>query len=141
MLGSGSAGATPSVPLLPPMPQVERPARTSTCYALTGLDDRGRIGDTTALRALAWPPGTPVGFVMLPGVDAVLVRPGGRSRITADGRLRLPVPVRRLLNLQARDRVLLAADPQRQLLVVCTMAALDAMTTATLASALRAVAS
>jgi AbrB family looped-hinge helix DNA binding protein len=103
-------------------------ASTRNVYAVSGVDQRGRIGDTSTIQALGWRPGCEVGLSLLPGAAAASVSRGGRDRIGAQGRLSLPVPVRRCLRLRPGDRVLLAADMDRELIIVYTDAALNAMT-------------
>jgi len=101
---------------------------TSAWYALTTIDDRGRLADRSLLRVLRWEPGQPVELTVLPA-GVVLVAsgaPGGHA-VNGQGHLRLPAAVRRSCGLEAGDRVLLAADRDRQTVVAYTMAALDAM--------------
>jgi bifunctional DNA-binding transcriptional regulator/antitoxin component of YhaV-PrlF toxin-antitoxin module len=52
---------------------------------------------------------------------------GGVFSVTGQGHVRLPATVRRWCGLATGDRVLLAAEPARGLLVVHPPAALDAM--------------
>jgi len=119
--------ATPG-PGLPVGRLISAGPRTSVCYSLTKIDDRGRLADRSLLRVLRWQPGQPVELTVLPA-GVVLVAsgaPGGHA-VNGQGHLRLPAAVRRSCGLEAGDRVLLAADRDRQTVVAYTMAALDAM--------------
>jgi hypothetical protein len=127
LLPEGQPVSVPVAPLLPQFAVSNHPRRPAALYVITSVDDRGRIGDTSTLRALDWQPGATVGFQVVPEVEVVAVHPGPGMPITAEGRLRLPLAVRRRLHLQPRDRVLLAAEPQHGRLVVATMAALDTL--------------
>jgi hypothetical protein len=112
-----------------PLPSLFAPAyRASTHYAITAIDDRGRLSDTSATRVLGWWPGLCVGFFVLPGSIGVAVERGGQAALNGRGRLLLPVSVRRALHLEPGDRVLLAVHTDQDLLIAYTMTALEAMT-------------
>jgi hypothetical protein len=112
-----------------PLPSLFAPAdRASTHYAVTAIDDRGRLSDTSAVSVLGWLPGLCLGFSVLPGATGVVVERGGHAILNGRGRLLLPVPVRRALYLERGDRVLLAAHPDRDLLIAYTRNAIEAMT-------------
>lgn len=99
-------------------------------YRIAAVDDRGRLAEHTLVNALGWQPGqrlrietlSTTALAMTPDTDGLL--PIARRR-----HLPLPAGVRRWCVIRPGDRVLLAANPQRQLLLVHTMAALDAMIT------------
>ncbi|MFC5237765.1 AbrB/MazE/SpoVT family DNA-binding domain-containing protein [Pseudonocardia zijingensis] len=89
------------------------------------LDRGGRIADRAAIEALGWTPGTRLHLdaarthlTLRATIDGVLVVKDHRY-------LWLPAAVRHRLDLRPGDRVLLAAQPKRQTLVVCPPAALD----------------
>jgi hypothetical protein len=100
---------------------------SSTHYTVTAIDGRGRLADRSPLRVLQWPPGFPVAVSVVQGAVVVVPSRKGREVITRQGHLRLPAAVRHLCRLKAGDRLLLAACPDRSLLLAYTMAALDAM--------------
>jgi hypothetical protein len=89
----------------------------------------GRIADRGVIDALAWVPGTRL------RVDAARTHLTLRAAI--DGALAvkdrrylwLPAAARQRLGLRPGDRVLLAAEPKRQTLVVYPPAALDELLT------------
>ena len=99
----------------------------SAYYAVTTVDHRGRLADRSPLRILRWSPGLPITSVVLPGAVVMAAQRGGREAVTRQGHLRLPADLRHALQLKAGDQLLVAAHPDRGLLVVYTMSALDAM--------------
>ena len=100
-------------------------------YGTAATDDRGRIADRLVLRALGWEPGTSIHVEVHGGVAVVTAGPGGPSRLTAPGHLRLPAKVRHQLGLRSGDRVLLVARPAALQLLLYPPAALDALLTST----------
>ncbi len=83
-----------------PIARLFSPERDSSAYyVVTTIDGRGRLADRSPLRILQWRPGLPV---------AVSV-------------------VRHACHFKAGDRLLMAACPDRGLLVAYPMSALDAM--------------
>jgi hypothetical protein len=111
-----------------PLPQLSAPSpHQATHYVVTAIDDRGRLGDTSAAAVLGWTVCVALTFSVLSGVTGVAVTRGGYGTLTGRGRLLLPVAVRRVLRLEPGERLLVAAHPDRDLLIVYTMTALDAM--------------
>lgn len=96
-------------------------------YGLAAVDGRGRIADQAVVQALGWGPGTGLDMRPVRGVVVVQAEAGGSFRVTSQGHVRLPAPLRRWCALEAGDRVLLAADPVEGSLVVHPPAAMDAM--------------
>ncbi|GAA4855413.1 hypothetical protein GCM10025787_44300 [Saccharopolyspora rosea] len=100
-------------------------------YRIAAVDERGRIAEGRIVGARGWSPGQRLRLEPLSNTTvAVLADPGGLFTLTRRGHVPLPIAVRRWCGLQPGDRVLLAAAPEKQLLVVHTMAALDAMVAA-----------
>lgn len=91
------------------------------------LDSRGRVADTGVLRALGWDTSIRLDIREQGGLLLVTRTPQGVFGLTRQGHLRLPAMVRRWCGLEAGDRVLLAADPAQERLVVHPPAAVDAM--------------
>jgi hypothetical protein len=110
-----------------PEPPITRTA--DTVYGMSALDRGGRIADRAAIEALDWAPGT---RLQLEAAHTHLT-----LRATIDGELAvkdhrylwLPAAPRHRLGLRPGDRVLLAAQPERQALVVYPPAALDELLT------------
>ena len=113
---------------LPIAPLVNLARKTSMCYALTTLDNCGRLADRSLVRGLRWEPGHRIEITAVPQAAMIIVSGiGGSDAINGQGHLQLPVAVRRSCNLETGDRVLLAADRERGAVLAYTMAALDAM--------------
>lgn len=100
-------------------------------YRIAALDERGRIAEQSVVHALGWAPGERL-QIGLVSATAVAVQPhaAGMFTLVRRGHIPLPVTARRWCHLQAGDRVLLAAAPDRGVLIVYTMSALDSMITA-----------
>jgi hypothetical protein len=110
-----------------PLAQLQ-PKRSSTAsYAISSIDVWGRLADRSALHALRWGPATRLGVSVSADVVVVLARPNGQQTLGAQGHLRLPASIRRACHIDAGDRLLLAALPGRDLLLVHTMPTLDLM--------------
>jgi hypothetical protein len=102
----------------------------SADYTITTIDNRGRLADRSPLRILHWTPGLPITLLVLPGAVVVAAKRSGREAVTGHGHLRLPADLRHALKLKAGDGLLVAAHPDRGLLVAYTMSAVDAMVSA-----------
>lgn len=80
------------------------------------------------MRALGWDPGLTLDIAEAGRTLIVRADPAGAFRTTSNhGHLILPARVRSRCGLRIGDRALLAADPDKQELLVCPPAALDAM--------------
>jgi hypothetical protein len=108
-----------------PLPVVPTPRSSSVVYGLAAVDCRGRVADHAIIAALSWLPGTRLDIHESRGL--LLVRPDahGVFSVTNQGHLRLPAAVRHCCGLLPGDRVLLAADPARDVLIVHPPAVLD----------------
>ncbi|WP_433617049.1 hypothetical protein ACQP2P_16625 [Dactylosporangium sp. CA-139114] len=112
-----------------PMPPLQPRRSRSTVYGFAAVDKAGRITGSTVFRALGWPPHTRLQVREDHGFVLVRRDPCGVLSLNEAGHLHLLEPVRRWCDLRPGDRVLLAAEPDRQLLVIHPPAALDAMIT------------
>jgi len=110
-----------------PLPSLISRRTSSVVYGVSALDDRGRVADRVVMRALGWSAGRRLGIHETAGVLTVLTDPNGSYQVTSQGHLRLPAPLRHRCGLEAGDRVLLAADPDRSRLVIYPPAALDTL--------------
>ncbi|MEV6871452.1 AbrB/MazE/SpoVT family DNA-binding domain-containing protein [Amycolatopsis sp. NPDC051128] len=108
-----------------PLPVVPVPRASSTVYGLAAVDCRGRVADRAVFAALGWLPGTRLDIRECHSL--LVVRPDGHGvfSVTNQGHLRLPAAVRHCCGLIPGDRVLLAADPRRDVLIVHPPAVLD----------------
>jgi hypothetical protein len=110
---------------LPPLPQ---PMPTpSLYYALTPIDDRGRLADRSPIRALGWSPGEPITISVIQQAVIAISQPSGAESITRQGHLRLPARIRHMCRLISGDRLLVAAAPATGLIVAYTMPYLESI--------------
>lgn len=108
-----------------PLPTVPKPRTSSTVYGLAAVDCRGRIADRAVITALGWLPGARLDIRESHGL--LLVRPDERGvfSVTKQGHVRLAATVRHCCGLIPGDRVLLAADLRRDVLIVHPPSVLD----------------
>ncbi|MBQ6640301.1 MAG: hypothetical protein IJH84_04605, partial [Saccharopolyspora sp.] len=107
------------------------PGAAGVVYRIAAVDERGRIAERSVTHALGWWPGQRLQVGMLSAATlAIRPDPGGLCTLTRRGHIPVPLSARRWCHVQAADRVLLAATPEHDLLVIYTMAALEAMVTA-----------
>jgi hypothetical protein len=116
---------SPRIAGLPVPRPPERVQRSSSRYAFTRLDNRGRLGDRSLVRTLNWTPGTSLKPTVLDDHLIVLSRSPGTATVTKLGHVRIPAAIRHRCQLRAGDGLLLAASADHDLLVVCTTWALD----------------
>ena len=116
---SGEISGLP-LPRLATLPH-ERPM----LYGMATLDRGGRIGDRRIMRALGWRPDEHLDVTLVD--EVMLIRPhhDGRFRVPPGLLAVIPAPVRHWCALSPGDRVLLAADLERGVLVVHTTTTLD----------------
>jgi bifunctional DNA-binding transcriptional regulator/antitoxin component of YhaV-PrlF toxin-antitoxin module len=103
------------------------PRDVSMRYAIVIVDERGRFTDQSIVRALGWGPGDRLDIGVSCGAVVIRTSAEGVFALNARGHVPVPVAVRRWCAVRTGDRVLLAAAPEHGVLVVHTMAALDAM--------------
>ncbi|MCI2422690.1 AbrB/MazE/SpoVT family DNA-binding domain-containing protein [Saccharopolyspora sp. K220] len=109
------------------MPAIPEPRSRDAVYGLAAVDSRGRVADHAVLRALGWTPGTRLAIRETHHLLIIQTDSHGVFRVTKQGHLRLPAPVRHCCDLRPGDRVLLTAEPARGVLVVHPPAVLDDM--------------
>ena len=108
-----------------PLPPLIPRRRSTVVYGLSAVDDRGRVTDRVIMRALGWPAELRLDIRETAGVLTVFADSEGVYQLTSQGQLRLPAALRHRCGLNAGDRVLLVADPQRSRLAVYPPAVLD----------------
>jgi hypothetical protein len=114
-----------------PLARLVSPVQDGSAYfTVTTIDSRGRLADGSPLRILRWAPRLPLTFLVVPGAVVVAAQHGGREAVTRQGHLRLPAALRHTLRLKAGDRMLVAAFPDRGLLVAYRISVLDEMVSA-----------
>lgn len=121
--GTASRGRLPLVEL-PPLPQ-----SSSLCYGMGRIDSEGRISNASIITTLGWREGDRLHMALLNHSVIVHREPTGAFRLGRKPYLVLPATVRRRNGLGAGQQVLLAADPNHDVLVVHPQAALDSMIT------------
>jgi bifunctional DNA-binding transcriptional regulator/antitoxin component of YhaV-PrlF toxin-antitoxin module len=123
-----SPTAPPTLSAGLPLPGLARPGRLTTArYALTTTDRQGRLADRSSVRALGWAPGQPISITTAD--DTIVIRSATDSleTLTRQGFLCLPAAIRHRCHIHTGDRLLIAAYPDHQVLLVCTLAVLDDM--------------
>lgn len=101
------------------------PRASGVVYGMAAVDCRGRVADRTVLGALCWAPGARLDIREAGGLVLVRRDDHGVFSVTKQGHLRLPATVRRGCGVVPGDRVLLAADPRRELIIIYPPVALD----------------
>lgn len=122
---AGRLMRSPRIAGLPVARPPERVQRSSSRYAFTTIDGRGRLGDRSLVRLLNWPPGSSLKPIVLDDQVIVLSRSPGTAAVTKLGHVRLPAAIRHRCQLRAGDGLLLTTSPARDLLIVCTTSVLD----------------
>lgn len=128
---SSAFGAEVRVPRRLPLPQLAALANSAaTLHRIAAVDDHGRLAEQALVNALGWQAGQQLRIETL-STTALAITPDtdGLLPLARRGHLPLPAGVRRWCAIRPGDRVLLTAAPQRHLLLIHTMAALDAMIT------------
>jgi hypothetical protein len=113
-----------------PLPTLIGRRTRGTVYGLAGVDDRGRIADRSIIRALRWTGSTRLTMRVDAGLVVVAAMADGQYGLAGRDRVPLPAAVRYAVGIEPGDRVLLAAEPADELLVVHSPACLDAMLSA-----------
>ncbi|HEX2262652.1 MAG TPA: AbrB/MazE/SpoVT family DNA-binding domain-containing protein [Pseudonocardiaceae bacterium] len=120
----GTLAARRRLPL-PTLSTLSTRRASSAVYGLAAVDCRGRVADRAVVSALGWASGTRLNIRESGGLLVIRTDAHGVFSVTNQGHLRLPATVRHCCGLVPGDRVFLAADPQRDLLIVHPPAALD----------------
>jgi hypothetical protein len=112
---STDAVGLPLTPLFSPLPP------PSLYCVITPVDNRGRLADRSPIRAMKWQPRQPLTIFAAPGIAVIVAQPNGVKCITVRGHLRLAAHIRHLCRIAPGDRVLVAAAPRNNLIVIYTM--------------------
>lgn len=110
------------------------PGEQPMLYGIVTLDDQGRASERRIARALDWTAGQALDVRVVDGVILMRPDPCGSFQVPPGLRVSIPAPIRHWCALGPGDRVLLVADPERGVLVVHTMSALDLLVRARHAS-------
>jgi hypothetical protein len=106
-----------------------RPRSGSLVYGMGKIDQWGLISNRTTIDALGWTAGDHLHIALVGGSVVAHRDPAGAFDMGAKPYLILPAPVRHRSGLDGGELVLLAADPNHDVLVVHPLAALDEMIT------------
>lgn len=111
-----------------PLPALLRPERQIAArYATTTIDGSGRLDSRSLLQLLGWGPGCRLDCAVYRSAGVLVIVEGRDTALTRRGQLRLTLSARRSVDLSSGDPVLLMALPAQRVLVVFSMAAVDAM--------------
>lgn len=108
---------------------LERPRAGTLVYGMGRLDQDGRLSNRATIDALGWTVGDSLNIALVGGSVVVHRDPSGAFEMGAKPYLVLPASLRRRNGLGAGDLVLVAADPNHDVLVVHPLTALDTMIT------------
>lgn len=108
---------------------LQRPRVGTLVYGMGRLDQDGRLSNRSTIDALGWTTGDHLHIALLGGSVVAHRDPAGAFEMGAKPYLVLPAALRRRTGLGARALVLVAADPNHDVLVVHPLAALDEMIT------------
>lgn len=114
------------VPRPPLAHLLTQPTTTTWTYALSKVDPSGRVSDRSVMTTLGWEPGDPV-TVTADGTRVIAFSRDdrGHQAVIRNGRIRIPASLRRRCGIHPRDRVLLAANHDLDVLVVYTQPGLE----------------
>ncbi|WP_329408248.1 AbrB/MazE/SpoVT family DNA-binding domain-containing protein [Nocardia vinacea] len=110
-----------------PLPLLHSPLPEAASYRLRPVDTVGRINDQELVDSMGWHPGDHLGWSVRADLAFLSFDVDGAARITVQRCLRLPAELRHALGIRSGDRVLLAPDPARGILVLFSPRALHDM--------------
>jgi hypothetical protein len=101
------------------------PEPPTAVYGIGHVDRAGRVSASPILQALGWPPRQPIAVKATSTALVIYPDPTGVHRLPATAYIALPSHARQCCGIRAGDAVLLAADPDRDLLLIDTVTTLD----------------
>ncbi|GIE90743.1 hypothetical protein SAMN06264365_12825 [Actinoplanes regularis] len=119
-----------------PLPKVPQLPRRDVVFGMAVLDRSGRIADKAIMESLGWKPGLRVKFAIREGLIVVAADETGSRALDERCHVLLPMRVRRACRIDGTPRVVLAALPGRQRLIVHPPALLGQLTLAVHTAAL-----
>ncbi|MFD9735687.1 hypothetical protein [Umezawaea sp. NPDC059074] len=99
---------------------------SSVHYVVTTIDNKGRLADQSPLRALGWLPEAAISIAAARGAMVLVTRNNGPDTVTRQGHLRLPAPVRHSCRIKTGARLLVAALPEQDMLLIYPSSTVDA---------------
>ncbi|MBB4677250.1 hypothetical protein HNR67_003368 [Crossiella cryophila] len=118
----------PELQPMSPMPFPELsalPGDTSMRYGMGTVDASGRVAERTVVRSLSWQQGDRLQLRVVANVLVLRAEPLGQTTVVSGPYVAIPAPVRIRVGIRVGDRVLLAAAPAHEVLLVLTSAVLD----------------
>ncbi|WIM98626.1 hypothetical protein ACTOB_002230 [Actinoplanes oblitus] len=113
-----------------PLPKVPQFPTRDVVFGLAALDRAGRITDKVIMGCLGWKPGLRLEFTIREGLIVVAADETGCRTLDERWQVRLPMRVRRACRMEGHQRVVLAALPDKQRLIVHPPAQLGQLTLA-----------
>ncbi|WP_223838756.1 AbrB/MazE/SpoVT family DNA-binding domain-containing protein [Saccharopolyspora pogona] len=108
-----------------PVPAVATRQEPSAAYGIGRVDPSGRISARLILHTLGWHPGWRIALIVISDVLVLSPDPSGIHQLPETPHVVLPVAARTRCGIHVGDPVLLVADPDRDLLLIDTMTALE----------------
>jgi hypothetical protein len=105
------------------------PRTGSLVYGMGKIDTWGVVSNRDTIQALGWAPGDRLQIALVGGSVVVHRDPAGVFAMGPKPYLVLPATVRHRSGVRPGERVLVAADPHHDVLVVHPLTALDTMIT------------
>ncbi len=138
-LSPGSAApedrsATAPLPLAELLPRLRG---KSLRYGMAQIDSAGRVSNRVTVTTLGWADGDRLQIAVVSGSVVVVRDPSGPFAMGRKPYIVLPAAVRHRVGVGPGDQVLIAADPNHDVLVVHPLAAVDSMIAAYHASLAR----
>lgn len=112
---------------LPVAELLSRPRAGSLIYGMGKIDTWGVVSNQDTIHALGWTHGDHLHIAVLGGSVVAHRDPAGVFAMGPKPYLTLPAAVRHRSGVRPGDRVLVAADPHHDVLVVHPLTALDTM--------------
>jgi hypothetical protein len=121
-IGPTQTAAKIGMPLpIPAIQSENNPAPPDSLYSIVTVDGSGRVADISVMTALSWTLGAPLDFTITNESIVVRPSPSGLYNRTSPSCLTIPARIRRRCRISAGDRVVLTADPRRNLLIVTSV--------------------
>lgn len=111
------------------VPPLATSCLTARAYALAVTEARGRVTILTVAPVLGWDRATNLQIRECGRLIVITAADGPGVRMNRQGRVQIPIGMRRWCGLRPGSRVLLVADPNAQRLVIHPPAPLDALIT------------
>jgi hypothetical protein len=126
VLPARPAPSQPASPL-PPTGLRRLPRDASILYDIGRVDGSGRVASSDIISALRWQAGGKLDVILTPRTIVIRAAPDGVLSVPRRPCIIIPSHARRPHGIQTGDRVLIAAAPDHDLVIVYPLSALDDM--------------